>query len=149
MVKFLKRLFTLKVLSGALYIAAILLTLRWMLLEKFSPEPISAIPQILLAALGFFTNRKANKVNLELFKDFQRQLNNAEDELKRFNPKSALVQLISLEKSIGDSTLPKKYSSRLYAELYYLKGNCNSDLGLSNEVYPLLISACFRRKNNI
>ncbi len=150
MIKFFRtKVFTLKNLSLFLIMVAIILTIIWAWVDKLSFEPWTVIPQLILVLLGLLGNKKANEFNIELFKDFQRQLDNVSVELRKLNPKSASSQLLSLEKSIENSTLPGKYINRLLAELYYLRGQCHSDLGLNNEVYPNFIIAFNYQKQDL
>jgi hypothetical protein len=147
--KYLKRVHPLRIVSSILYTLFGILLLRWAIIDSFSPEPLSALPQWVLGVIGFIADRKAREINYELFKEFQRQLSKSEEEVRRLSPKTALRQVLSLKESVQDSTLPKKLKKSLYAEIYYLIARCNADLGTNQDVYSNFILAHSFKKDDI
>lgn len=60
--------------------------------------------------------------NIELYKDFQRQLVEAESYIKDFKPITAQTEVEKIQKAIEISSLPHKDKEKLIAECYYISG---------------------------
>lgn len=134
----------------ALILASGFLVIRWIYLDINNPEPWTVLPQIVLMLIGVWGNKKASAANIELFKDFQRQLSNITDDLIHFNPLSAVRQLMSLKKSIDDSSISGKFAKKLNAEFFFTLGRCNSDIGKEdNEFFTNFITAYRYRKDDL